>query len=198
MFEPLAVPALNRLLRANTWALERLRVHAGKTALLECPPFALRLTVLDSGEVAPAPADLAADVTVRVTPPLLLRFAARDETAWSDAQVTGDVELAAAIDYVRCNLEWDFEESLSRVVGDIPAHRLADAARRSTRWVRETALNLGRAAAEYATYESPLLASAQAVDEFIHEVDEVRDQVERLDKRLDLLKRESERGHAPT
>ena len=198
MFEPLALPALNRLLRANTWALDRLRVHAGKTALLECPPFALRLTVLDSGEVAPAPADLAADLAVRVSPPLLLRLAARDETAWSEAQVTGDVELAAAIDYVRRNLKWDVEESMSRVFGDVAAHRLANAARQFERWGRETALNLGRAAAEYSTYESPLLASAQAVDEFIHEVDEVRDQVERLEKRLELLKRESGRGHAPT
>ena len=32
MFEPLAVPAINRLLRTNSWALERLRPHAGKTA----------------------------------------------------------------------------------------------------------------------------------------------------------------------
>jgi ubiquinone biosynthesis protein UbiJ len=197
MFEPLALPVLNRLLRANTWALERLRVHAGKTALLECPPLALRLTVLDDGQVAPAAAASTADVTVRATPPLLLRLAARDETAWSDAEVSGDVELAAAIDYVRRNLEWDFEEDLSRVVGDVAAHRMANAARQLERWGREAALSLGRAVAEYSTYESPLVAAAPSVDEFIRGVDEVRDQVERLEKRLELLKSALGRGHAP-
>ena len=198
MFEPLALPVLNRLLRANTWALDRLRAHAGKTALLECPPFALRLAVLDSGELASAAAEAANDVTIRATPPLLLRLAARDETAWSEAQVSGDVELAAAIDYVRRNLRWDFEEALSRVIGDIAAHRVGDAARRFESWGRETALSLGRAAAEYSTYESPLVASAQALEEFIRGVDEVRDQAERLEKRLALLKSASQRGHAPT
>ena len=197
MLEPLAVPVLNRLLRANTWALDRLRVHAGKTALLECPPFALRLTVLASGELTPAPPDTAADVNLRATPPLLLRLAARDESAWNEAQVTGDVELASTIDYVRRNLKWDVEETMSRVFGDVAAHRLTEAARRFERWGRETALDLGRAAAEYSTYEGRLLASPPAVDEFIREVDEVRDQVERLEKRLQLLNKDPERGNAP-
>jgi ubiquinone biosynthesis protein UbiJ len=127
----------------------------------------------------------------------VLRLAAREETAWSDAQVSGDVELAAAIDYVRRNLEWDFEEDLSRVVGDIAAHRMANAARQLERWGREAALSLARAAAEYSTYESPLVAATQSVDEFIRAVDDVRDQVERLEKRLELLKSALGRGHAP-
>ena len=43
--------AINRLLRANTWALERLRAHAGKSAVLSCPPLEARVTVLASGEL---------------------------------------------------------------------------------------------------------------------------------------------------
>ena len=189
MFEPLAVPAINKLLRANAWSLDKLRLHAGKTALLECAPLALRLTVLDSGELVAAPADRVPDVRIRATPGLLLRIAARDETAWSEATVSGDVELAASIDYVRRNLEWDFEEDLSRVFGDIAAHRVAHTARQLERGGREAAVNIGRAFAEYSMYESPLIASPQALQEFIREVDEVRDAVERLEKRLGLVKR---------
>lgn len=192
MFEPIAVPAINRLLRANTWALEKLVPHAGKTALLRCPPFELRYTVLDTGEVSAAVRDTAPDVTIAVTPGALLRLAARDESAWNAAQVSGDVDFAAAIDYVRRNLEWDYEEDLSRVFGDVAAHRLGAAVRELDRWGRAAALNLGQAFAEYSVYERPLLASRRAVEEFNREVDEVRDHAARLEKRIELLRRLSE------
>lgn len=191
MFEPLAVPAINRLLRTNAWAFDRLRPHAGKTARLVCPPFELKLAVLDTGAVAPAPSGAPPDVTISMTPGVLLRTAARDETAWSAAQIAGDVELAAAIDYVRRNVEWDYEEGLSRFFGDIAAHRLAGGARQLDRWGRETLLNLSRALAEYATHERPAVASARAINDFNRQVDEVRDHVERLEKRLELLRRRS-------
>lgn len=189
MFEPLAVPAINRLLRANAWALGKLEIHAGKTVLLACPPFELRLTILETGELTAAPRDAIPHVTITATPGSLLRLAARDESAWNAAQVSGDVQLAAAIDYLRRNLEWDYEEDLSRVFGDIAAHRIAGAVREIDRWGRAAALNLGQAFAEYSTYERPLVASRRAVDEFNREVDEMRDHAERLEKRIELLRR---------
>lgn len=188
MFESLALPPINRLLRANSWALGKLEPHARKTALLVCAPFELRFTVLDTGEVTAAPRETAPDVTITVTPGSLLRLAARDETAWNAAQVSGDLQFAAAIDYVRRNLEWDYEEDLSRVFGDIAAHRIAGAAREMDRWGRAAALNLGQAFAEYSVYEQPLLASRRAVEEFNREVDEVRDHGARLEKRIELLR----------
>lgn len=193
MFEVLTLPGINRLLRANAWALERLRPHASKSALFACAPFELHVTVLDSGELAPARMETEADVTIRVSPGLMLRIAARDEAAWRDAQVSGDTELAAAIDYVRRNLEWDFEEDLSRVFGDIAAHRLANAVRELDRWGRGAALNIAHAFAEYSTYEKPLVANARAVEEFNREVDRVRDDTERLEKRIELLSQRQNR-----
>ena len=190
MLEPLAVPAINRLLRASAWALEKLRAHAGKSALLQCPPFGLKLTILDTGEVAASVPDASPDATISVTPGALLRLAARDESAWSAADVSGDVQLAAAIDSGRRNLEWDYEEDLSRLFGDIAAHRIAGAFREFDRWGRAAAVNLGQAFAEYATYERPTLASARAVEQFNREVDDVRDHVARLEKRLELLRRQ--------
>jgi ubiquinone biosynthesis protein UbiJ len=189
MFEPLAVPAINRLLRANAWALEKLASHAGKTVLLASPPLELRVTIADTGELAAAARHTPPHVTITATPGSLLRLAARDETAWNAALVSGDVQLAATIDYVRRNLEWDYEEDLSRVFGDIAAHRIAGAVREVDRWGRAAAVNLSHAFAEYATYERPLVASRQAVDEFNREVDEVRDHAERLEKRIALLRR---------
>ncbi|HEX2826579.1 MAG TPA: sterol-binding protein [Burkholderiales bacterium] len=189
MFETLTFPAINRLLRANAWALEKLRPHAGKTVLMTCPPARVAATITLEGDLAPAIPEAVADVTIALTPGVLMRFAARDETAWREARVTGDVELAAAVDYVRRNLTWDYEEALSRVFGDVAAHRMASAARGLDAFARGTLLNLAHAAAEYATYENPVLASTNELQRFSREVDAIRDDVARLEKRIQRLSR---------
>ena len=190
MLETLFAPVVNRLLRSNNWALDTLHPHAGKVVVVSCPPTTLRLIVLESGEIAAAPSAVDPAATISLTPGLLLRAAARDSSAWANAQVSGDVEFAAAIDYVRRNIRWDYEEDLSRVFGDIAAHRMANAARELDRWGRESAMNLAQAAAEYATYEQPLLASAHAIEAFVREVDVLRDDAARLEKRIALLQRQ--------
>jgi ubiquinone biosynthesis protein UbiJ len=189
MFEALAVPAINRLLRVNTWALDKLKAQAGKTAWLSSPPFELKLTVSELGTVRAAMPDASADVVISVTPGVLLRLAARDETAWTGARISGDMEFASAIDYVRRNLVWDFEEDLSSIFGDIAAHRVAQVVRELDRWGRSSALNVAQALAEYGTHERPLFASAPAVDDFNREVDDLRDRLARLEKRIERLQR---------
>lgn len=191
MLETLACPPLNRLLRANSWALDALRPHAGKTVLVRCPPTTLKLTVLDTGELSAASRDATPATVIEVSPGLLMRMAARDSTVWTEARVTGDMELAGAIDHVRRNLRWDYEEDLSRVFGDIAAHRMGNAARAFDRWARQSSRNLAEAAAEYAVYEQPILASPAAVEAFNRDVDVLRDDVARLEKRISLLKQQT-------
>ncbi len=190
MFEPFAIPAINRLLRENTWALDALRVHSGKTAVLSSPPFELRLAVLDSGEIAAGVAGVEPHVKIVTSPGVLLRLAARDASAWNAAQVDGDVQFAVAIDHVRRNLVWEYEEDLSRLFGDVAAHRLAGAVREMDRWGRATVRNLAQTVVEYATHENPVLASAAGLDAFNRDVDEVRDEAARLEKRIELIQRQ--------
>jgi len=196
MFEALAVPAINRLLRGNTWALEKLQAHAGKTALLTSAAFELRLAVSDTGVLRAASPEAAPDVTIAASPGVVLRVLARDEAAWTAARVSGDMEFAGTIDHLRRNLVWDYEEDLSHVLGDIGAHRVGRAVRELDRWGRAAVRNLGHAFAEYSTYEQPMLASARAVDRFVSEVDALRDQLARVEKRIELLER-GEPGREP-
>jgi ubiquinone biosynthesis protein UbiJ len=184
---PLPFAALNHVLRQNSWALARLKPFAGKTARFDCPPFALALTVLDSGEVAAAAPGAAADVTIRFTPGTALRLAARDDAAWRDIAIDGDAAFAAAIDHVRREARWDAEEDLSRVFGDIAAHRLAEGGRTLADWSRQSADHLARSLVEYWTEERPLIAKARDVERFNRDVDALRDDVARLEKRIERL-----------
>jgi ubiquinone biosynthesis protein UbiJ len=187
MLDDAAAAAINHLLRSASWARDALGRHAGKTARFEVFPFAVALTVLDSGEVAPAAADAAPAATVKLAPGLMLRLAARDESAWREIGITGDTDFAAAIHHVTRNLRWDVEEDLSRVFGDIAAHRMAETGRTFQRWGEQAVENTGRAFAEYWTEEQPLIAGARDLEEFGRTVDQLRDDAARLEKRIEHL-----------
>jgi ubiquinone biosynthesis accessory factor UbiJ len=187
LFDPAAVGFINHLLRGASWARDELKRFAGRTVRFEIFPFALALTVLDNGEVALAAADVVPAVTARPTPGLMLRLAARDDAAWRDIDIAGDTDFAAAIHHVARNLRWDVEEDLSRVFGDIAAHRMAETGRTLNRWGAQAMENTGRAFAEYWTEEQPLIAGKRDLDEFNRAVDALRDDVARLEKRIDNL-----------
>ena len=184
---PAAAAAINHLLRTAAWAREELRRHAGKTARFESFPFAFSLTVLDSGEVSAAGREAVPAVAVTLTPGLMLRLAARDESAWQEVGVNGDTDFAVSINLLARNLRWDVEGDLGRVFGDVAAHRMAETGRAFQRWGEQSLENASRSAAEYWTEERPLIASRLAVSEFVSAVDALRDDVARLEKRIENL-----------
>lgn len=187
MLDPAATAFINHLLRGAGWARDVLRPFAGKTARIEMAPFTLSLTVLENGEVAPAALDAAPAATARLTPGLLLRLAARDESVWREVEITGDTDFARAVYHLARNLQWDVEEDLSRAFGDVAAHRMAEAGRTFRGWGERAFDNTARSFAEYWTEERPLIAAARDLDEFNHAVDQLRDEVARLEKRLEAL-----------
>jgi len=185
VLDPAFSSSVNHLLRSNAWAAPRLAPYAGRTAQFVCPPLKFALTVLDNGEVATAPAAATPDVIITITPGLLLRMAARDDTVWREIKIEGDAGFAAAINQVAGNLRWDAEEDLSRIFGDIVAHRMVQTGRTLDQWRAQSIDNLARSFAEYWTEERPLIARARDVELFNREVDQLRDDAARLEKRLE-------------
>ena len=185
--QPLAA-ALNHLLGRASWARERLIPHAGKTVCFDVIPFRFSLEILHSGKVSAC--KHAATTTVELTPALAMRMAATGETAWREVNTQGDLALARDVLFIAQNLRWDAEEDLSRVFGDIVAHRLADAGSALLRWQRDTAKGLARQASIYWTEEQPLIATKTDLDQFGGAVDTLRDDVARFEKRLEQLERQ--------
>jgi len=179
--------AVNHVLRGSPLALERLRPHAGRTVAIHVGPVALALTVQSTGEVAAALPGASRDLEVRISPFLVPRLAAREEAAFGEIGMEGDGALAEDVSFLVRHLTWDVEEDLSRVVGDIAAHRLVGAARGLARWSRDASLRVAQGAAEYWTEESPLVASRVKVEGFARDVSALRDAVASLERRIARL-----------
>ena len=126
---------LNHVLMAEKEAQDRLRRKKGNVIHVRWGVFAIDLVITPAGlfdRVAvgadnPPKADLLVSVAIdsprNVVESLLSGKAPL-------VKIEGDVQLAAELGWLAENLRWDVEEDLSRIIGDIPAHAIADAGRR--------------------------------------------------------------------
>ena len=187
MFAQPSAAALNHLLTQNSWALQRLARFAGKTARFDIAPFSFAYTISPDGSVLAADVSTSADSLCVLAPSLLPRLALHDEKSHAEIRSEGDAELLAEIFFIARNLRWDMAEDLSHATGDIAAERIMQIAQNTQRELRDAALNLSQAAAEYWTEERPLLAKPQPVSAFIHQVDALRADMSKLEQRINHL-----------
>ena len=181
-----AVGALNRLLERETWARTKLAPFAGRSARFDVPPFALLLRVTPEGRLA-AEADADPAVTVRASLASLPLALTDSKALMRDVRLEGDAEFAQALSFVLQNLRPEPEEELSRFVGDAAAQRLVALARSALAQARSGGERLAQSTADYFTAEQPLLATRVEVQAYGAEVSTLRDDTERLAKRIERL-----------
>jgi ubiquinone biosynthesis accessory factor UbiJ len=183
-----AAAGLNHLLEQQPWAADRLKAFAGQCVEFRCPPLPdLRLGILPDGRLRGADARMPSALVVRLKPGALPLLLSRNESALKHVEIEGSAELAGTVQYLFRHLTWDYEEDLSRLFGDIVAHRLASGGRVFASWQREAAARLAENLAEYWTEEQPLLARPADTEKFRRQVDALRDDAARLEKRIERL-----------
>jgi ubiquinone biosynthesis protein UbiJ len=180
---------LNHLLNGQPWLRERLIPFSGRSVRVQIDPVSLIFAVAPDGALTLGNEDAQPDAIAHLSFLTLMRLGAGDDAARAAVEVRGDTAFAAVVAGVLRELRWDAEEDLSKLVGDIAAHRLVQAGRSLSAWPRQVALNLAEGAAEFWTEEQPLLVSQQTAEEWASAVDEIRDAVERLEKRIERLSR---------
>jgi len=82
--------------------------------------------------ITPDASHQAADLVLRVNEPSPLELAKTVLQGDKPAiRIEGDVQLAAEVNWLIDHVRWDPEEDLSRLIGDAPAHTLAQTAKRA-------------------------------------------------------------------
>ena len=187
------VASINHLLAQEPWAQQQLALHAGKVACIDTGALALRLRVA-GGMFEVAPEDAAADVTIRVKLSDLPLILQNRERAFSYVKIEGDAEFANAVSQLSKTLRWEAEHDLEKVVGQIAAQRLASGARAAVAAARTGQQRLAENVAEFFLEEQPLLVRPAAVDAFSADVARLRDDVERVAKRMEKLEQKLARS----
>ena len=181
--------------------LTRLR---GKVFCLEvtAPPLVLYLLPTErgiefrggaNGDTEPA---LAPDVTLTGSAPAFARLGcglggkggANGALNRSRVVVRGDAELGQAFQKILSELDLDWEELLSRRIGDTPARKVGNALRGLADWAEKSADLTRENAADYLAEEKRLLVAAPAMQRFDEALDQTRADVDRLTRRVEKLK----------
>lgn len=134
------IAGLNHVLDQQPWSRDRLRMHAGRVVelnvILPAPIQAvlpsLRLAVSEDArfEAAHPPGPAAVRMTVRLSIDAGFAWLREGPVGLQrHLSIEGDVLLAAAMAELAQRLRWDWEEDLSRVVGDLAAHRAGQTVR---------------------------------------------------------------------
>jgi ubiquinone biosynthesis accessory factor UbiJ len=105
------------------------------------------------------------------------------------ARIRGDAEIASRYRELFASARPDFEEELSRLVGDVPARRLSQFARAALSWVRKSGRTAGENLAEYLQEESRDLVNKAELEEFLLGVDQSRETADRIETRLARIER---------
>ena len=196
----LAETALNRLLRLDSEFLDALaplqdRIIAvdlrGTDVTIYVQLGVEGVTLLGREDFEALRPEGEADVSFSGTPPALMRMANAMRRGASsigeDVRITGDLSLLESLNLALQRLDVDFEELLSGYVGDVAAHELGRAARAFLAWSRRTGDTLMTNTGEYLVEELRVSPPAIELEDFAHEVDRLRDDVERLEKRVARL-----------
>lgn len=187
----LGIVAINHLLAQESWARTKLAAHAGKLACFNVGMIVLHLKVAADGMLeAGAETDLPT-VTIRVNMADLPLILQHRERAFSYVKIEGDADFANTISQVSQSLRWDAEADLSPLLGEMAAMRVVSAAKSLGNHAKSTHQKLAENTAEYFLEENPLLMRRQAVVDFTADVTKLRDDVERMAKRIDKLKKMS-------
>lgn len=182
---------LNRGLPRSPRARELCKEVAGKRVGVDVRGFKRLVIESDGSSLQLARGEpLPADAELSGGPVSLLALVGPSPEAVlqrGDVKISGDAELARKFRELAMLLRPDVEEELSLLIGDIPAHQVGRFARGMLSWTQRAAQTSLQNAAEFFAHEKRDLVPRAEGDQFLKGVDRLREDVDRLEARLDLL-----------
>lgn len=183
--------AFNRIVRLDPDVLPRLAVLNGKIIAIELEglgmtffmlPGAGGVHVVDQYEGEPT-------VRIRAAPLTLARQWRGYQAVAGELAIEGDAAVGREFQAILAQMDIDWEEQLSTVVGDAAAHQIGVIWRGFRNWGRRTGDTLWRDGADYLRHELRALPPRPAVEQFLSAVDTLREDADRLAARIERLRR---------
>jgi len=102
-------------------------------------------------------------------------------------EIQGDSDTGQQFQDILSAADWDWEEQLSRLTGDVIAHQAGKLARKAAQFIKDSRSTLQQDISEYLQEEARLLPARIELGYFLEEVDQLRADVDRLSARVDRL-----------
>jgi ubiquinone biosynthesis protein UbiJ len=188
-----ACRGINHVLKAEPWAMAELARHAGKVILLSLPFGQLFFEIAPEGSLLALTNVDAPSLELEVSPEALSALAGGPgnlrEQAMKSVKITGDADLAQLLGRLAGQIRWEYEEDLARFIGDAPANFAVRQGKKLISAGKSAATDLLDNVIEYVSEERKVLLNKRDFLIRKNELSVLRDAVDRLDKRIQLLER---------
>lgn len=192
--------AINRVLRLDPDTLEKLGELDGKAVKIELADWETAFYVLPYRQGLQLVSDYhkKPDTIIKGKLINLVKVGTAGVTTAAmfdeSISISGDTRTGEAIRHVFKNLDIDWEEHLSKMVGDTIAHKLAYHFKKTLTFGKNSIRSLGENIQEYVHHESKQFPTPDAVEHFYQEVGTLRDDMDRIEARVIRLKLNQKQG----
>ncbi len=186
---------INKVLQYDPHSFQQMSEFSGNVILVDIQEIYLKLFLLPSekGLHISLNEQPLVDVTIKGRPSslfsLLLNNSERSSVFPKDLEIKGDIHLAQRFQALMQDLDIDWEECLSQYMGDTAARKLGNILSSSRRFLKDTHTSLSRNMSEYLRFEKNVLPDQLLIDEFVSDVDYLRNDIERLKLKIDRLEK---------
>jgi ubiquinone biosynthesis protein UbiJ len=184
---------INHVLQAEPWAMAELARHAGKVILLNLPIGRLCFEISAKGSLVALTNVDSPSLELEVSSEALSTLASGPgnlrEQAMKSVKISGDADLAQLLGRLSGQLRWEYEEDLARLIGDAPANFAVRQGKKLVSAGRSAASDLLANVVEYVGEERKVLLNKRDFMIYKNELSTLRDAVDRMEKRIQLLER---------
>lgn len=181
--------AINHLIKQEVWAEKLIDKHLGKTVKvgMSLGEFVL---LIRPGGFANAPEDINQEpkVSLQIANEAIFEALSGGKAgAAKHVRISGDVDLAHDLSTLAGNLRWEAEEDLAKWIGDAPAHRISVEGKKAVTAGKKAVEDLKGGLRDYLVHEKRAIIPLPEFENFKKEIRELRDGVERAEKRIERL-----------
>ncbi len=192
MLKPLITRFLQHITQQNSWSRPYLTPFSGRILQFDFSLVKAHLIILEDGSLSMAGETASADAVIQIPPSLAMRLMAQDESAKMQIKIDGDTHLATELSKVLQQMRWDIEEDLSHLMGDIAANKLVTGSQKIAQETKNQTINLAEMLSEYWQEEKPTIAKKWQVEKFVQEVDSLKSDIARFEKKLKKLSKSAD------
>ena len=185
--------ALKKYLQHDETSLGKLTALEGKVISIEntLPPLTLFLFPSINGIRVSTDFKGDPDAIIRGNPvsltALMTSTKSSDVMFSQHASIHGDTVIGQEFSNILKQIDFDWEEELSHVMGDPIAHQIGRASRALSGWGHQIIQSSQANVSEYLHEEIRLLPARAELNSFLDEVDQLRNDTDRLEQRIARL-----------
>lgn len=188
---------IQSLLKLDPESRDRLALLDGKVIAVNVlsPAMTLVFSVVDGRVHVIGDHDDEADTTITGSLQALRSLSKGNDALYrNEVSIDGDMETAQALKRFLAQVDPDWEEFLSPLLGDTVVHQLSLASRSLGQWFDRTRDAMARNTSNYLQEETEMLAPNALVRDMCNEIDTVRAEADRLEARVLRLERQRNGG----